>query len=242
MAAVGRFAQVPMGQAVTSAVVDRVADGLMLGVFMLLVIAIHGANMLGRGVLVSVIGVFVVAAAGLVSFVIWGDRWQARVTRWAESWPAPPVRQRVPRWYAQALEGVQTLRQPRRLLTVGVLNVTVFLLDYGAMWLVIAAFGWSLPFWAAITVGVFIAVGTSLPSAPGYVGVYQVACVLALRIYGISEAPAAAYSIVLQVLTWTIVCVQGMWVAVSYGVSRPLGANSQLPVASSAVKAVKSHE
>ena len=46
---------------------------------------------------------------------------------------------------------------------------------------------------------VFLALGTSLPSAPGYAGVYQIACVLALALFGIGESPAVAYSIILQI-------------------------------------------
>ncbi|RIK31062.1 MAG: hypothetical protein DCC55_36795 [Chloroflexi bacterium] len=73
------------------------------------------------------------------------------------------------------------------------------------MWLVILAFGWTLPFWAAVTVGVFVAAGTSLPSAPGYVGVYQAACMLALGIYGIDGASAVAYAAVLQLLNLVVI-------------------------------------
>ena len=41
------------------------------------------------------------------------------------------------------------------------------MLDYFWMWQIMAAFGWDLPFEAGLTVGVFLLLSISLPSAPG---------------------------------------------------------------------------
>jgi hypothetical protein len=224
-----RFAQVLAGQAVTSAIVDRVADELMLAVFMALVFAMHGAGLLGSRVVIIFLVVFGIAAAGIGAFVIWGERWKVRVNCLAGRLPAQ-IGQRVTRWYAQALEGVQTLHRPSLLLTVGGITLVAFLLDYAVMWLIMAAFGWSLPFGAAITVGVVAAAGMSLPSAPGGVGIYQAACVFALGLYGIGVEQAVAFSVILHVLGWVVNGAQGGWSALSYGFSlSALGANLSLP-------------
>ena len=68
------------------------------------------------------------------------------------------------------------------------LSALAFSLDYSAFWLMLRAFDWSLPVQAAMTVGVFLAIGSLLPAAPGYVGIYQVACVLALKWNGSTKA------------------------------------------------------
>jgi hypothetical protein len=99
-----------------------------------------------------------------------------------------------------------------------------FFLDYCALWLMLRAFEWSLPVQAAMTVGVFLAIGSLLPAAPGYVGIYQVACVLALKWYGISESAALAYSVVAQGATLLAIFALGALVALRYGMS--LGAAS----------------
>jgi uncharacterized protein (TIRG00374 family) len=216
MAIIHRFGQLPPGQAVVSAVVDRVADGVMLCIFTIFVLMTHGAKVFGILSLISFGCVFIVAGLVVVGFVMWGHRWQPFVTRWVEHWPAR-LNQRVPYWYMQAFEGVKNLRQLRRLLILGILNLQIFLLDYGAMWLLMSAFGWSLPFHAAITVGVFLEAGTSLPSAPGYLGIYQVACILALKIYGLSEPSALAYSFVLQLLTLIVIVIQSSSAVLRYG-------------------------
>jgi hypothetical protein len=51
-----------------------------------------------------------------------------------------------------------------------------------------------------------------------YVGIYQIACVLALRMYGISDAAAIAYSIMLQITIFTVIGIQGVLAALSYGI------------------------
>jgi glycosyltransferase 2 family protein len=68
-----------------------------------------------------------------------------------------------------------------------------------------------------LTVAAFIGAGASLPSAPGYIGIYQVACILALQLYGVLESQALAYSVVLQLLVFLVVGIQGGWAMVSCG-------------------------
>jgi uncharacterized membrane protein YbhN (UPF0104 family) len=89
--------------------------------------------------------------------------------------------------------------------------------DYLAIWFGIRAMGWSLPPAAAVVVGILIAMGTMIPAAPGYLGIYQVACVLGLKLYGVSEAAALAFSIVLQVTVLSVIAVQGLATLAHYG-------------------------
>jgi glycosyltransferase 2 family protein len=76
-----------------------------------------------------------------------------------------------------------------------------------------------LPVQAAMTVGVFLAIGSLLPAAPGYVGIYQVACVLGLKWYGIGESAALAYSVVAQGATLLVIFAVGSVVALRYGLT-----------------------
>ena len=73
MAAISQLAGVPAAKAVTSAVVDRVADGLMLGLFMVIVLITHGPRGPGAWVLISVAGIFVVVALGLAAISLRGE-------------------------------------------------------------------------------------------------------------------------------------------------------------------------
>jgi hypothetical protein len=56
-----------------------------------------------------------------------------------------------------------------------------------------------------------IAIAVSAPSAPGYIGAFQVGCTLALAIFGISKSDAFAYSIVLHVTQFVGVIGAGLY-------------------------------
>jgi uncharacterized membrane protein YbhN (UPF0104 family) len=97
----------------------------------------------------------------------------------------------------------------------------------------ILAFAWSLYLWAAITLtytlGVFafalpgppvvislvvttvVAIAVSVPSAPGYIGAFQLGTVLGLAIFGIAESQAIAYSIVLHLTQFVGVVAAGLY-------------------------------
>jgi uncharacterized protein (TIRG00374 family) len=216
--AIHHFVSLVFGRAISSAVIDRLLDIIMAGLFTLLVLWIQGSKIdpnIGKGV----ISIFIVATVVLILLVIFVDRLHVRVQRWNAlgKW-----QRRLQKWSEQALEGVQgfsTFSQVYNILIVLLLSASIFLLDFFWMWQLMGAFGWDLPFEAGLTVGVFILVGISLPSAPGYIGIYQVACVLALGLYGIDESLAVAYSIVMQLLIFAIVGVQGLLVTVYCGFS-----------------------
>jgi uncharacterized protein (TIRG00374 family) len=221
--AIHHFAPLVYGRAISSAVIDRMLDMIVVGLFTLLVLWIHGSQIdpnIGRGV----IGIFIVATVVLTLLVIFVDRLHVRVQRWNAQgeWQL-----RLQEWSKHALEGVQAFRQTHNVLSVLLLSVGIFMLDYFWMWQMMGAFGWDLPFEAGLTVGVFLLVAISLPSAPGYIGIYQVACVLALGLYGIDESLAVAYSVVMQLVGFAIIGVQGMLVTAycGFNLSRERGAD-----------------
>jgi glycosyltransferase 2 family protein len=191
------MAAVPLGRAATSALIDRLADVLLLGVSALLVTAAH-AGIPYAGGLAG--GTLALACAALVALAIFGkgDRiWRNWFGRWAARLPER-LRARLKGLYAGAVETSALVASPLQLLRIAGITTGAFALDCLAVYSALEAFGWGLPVIAAVTVFVFLALGTSLPSAPGFAGVYQVACVLALALFGIGESAAVAYSIVFQ--------------------------------------------
>jgi uncharacterized protein (TIRG00374 family) len=97
----------------------------------------------------------------------------------------------------------------------------------------VVAFGWSLYMWSVITltyalgvlafglpgppvvisivVTTVVAIAVSVPSAPGYIGAFQLGAVLGLAIFGIQESQAIAYSIVLHVVQFVGIVSAGLY-------------------------------
>ncbi|MDM8568627.1 lysylphosphatidylglycerol synthase transmembrane domain-containing protein [Thiotrichales bacterium HSG1] len=210
--AINHFSPLTLGRSVSSAVLDRILDMIVIGIFTMLILWIHGNRIdpnVGKGIMI----IFGLAIVGLATLIAFADYLHKKVQ-------ALSVKGKLHKLQEIALhgiEGVQTFRHTNNLVVVLLITIIIFLLDYFWIWQVIIAFGWDLPFEAGLTVGVFLLLSISIPSAPGYVGVYQIACVLALGLYNIDQSLAVAYSIVLQLISFTIMGVQGMLVTIYCG-------------------------
>jgi uncharacterized protein (TIRG00374 family) len=184
------MAALPLGQATTSAVVDRLADVLLLGICALAVAGVHTGIPHAEKAAIGTLALACTALIVLIGFAK-GDRvWRGRVARWSAKAP-PYLAGRIERFYASAVATSALLVSPLGLIRIVALTVVAFLSDCAAMFCV-------MPLIAPLSVLVFLALGTSLPSGPGYIGVYQLASVLALGLFGIGESAAVAYSIVFQ--------------------------------------------
>jgi uncharacterized protein (TIRG00374 family) len=168
VAVLNRSTRLAIVQVATSALIDRLCDIVMLGSFILVLVIIHCTYLFNPKGILGIIAIALLPVFGLIIFAARGDRWESRINDRLRYLPFM-LRQRIMDWYSQTLVGIHSLRDPRRIFSVVVLNGIVFVMDFGAIWMILHAFGWSLPFWAAVTVGVFIATATSLPSTPGYV-------------------------------------------------------------------------
>lgn len=195
--ALRQLAAIPLGRAATSALVDRLSDAMLLGACAVAVVATHTgipyAERLAAGTLVLACG----ALAALILFAKSEHLWGRLLVR-LSSRLQPDMQERVNRFYGGVVETTRLVASPLQLVRILLITTVAFGCDLAVMYSVTRAFGWELPLIASATVLVFLAIGTSLPAAPGYAGVFQLACVLALALFGISESPAVAYSIVLQ--------------------------------------------
>ena len=111
---------------------------------------------------------------------------------------------------SSAREGLQILPNRSLVAAAFLLTLCVWFLPILSSYVLILAFGFDLPFAAALVVFVAIGVGTALPSPPGMIGVFQIASVVALGLFGIPKAEALAYGIVLNALQFLTLVAQGL--------------------------------
>jgi len=217
---VNRFSNVPIGQVISSAVADRISDMVVLSLFTGLVLSIHGSQVIEGRALILFLGMIWLGACFIALLLFRGKQWSSFVHRCIRRIPMPEqVEALFLSFYDRALEGIYGLRNPMQLIRVMGLTIGAFMMDYLMIWFVISGFGWALPFSSAITIGVFLGVGSVLPSLPGYVGVTQAACILALGNYGIGDEQAVALSIILHMLSLGIIGFQGVMATFSCGLN-----------------------
>lgn len=98
-------------------------------------------------------------------------------------------------------ELVDNLQVPRKKISLIGVIACVLLVDYAGVMAGMAAVGITLPWEAALMVWVLFAAGSAVPSAPGYVGIYQAAAVWGLGFYNVSPSQAILFAFVFQAIT-----------------------------------------
>jgi uncharacterized protein (TIRG00374 family) len=203
-----RRSNVKFSNVVGNLVIEKTMDSLVILLFMLL--GLMSVEVLPVWVRRGAILPAVVAGAmvGLVALVWWrGERFvDDRVLGWLPARFHSGVRKVV----IAIRDGMRIVPDPWLLTKVFLLSLALWSLPILSSWMVIKAFHFDVPFSAAVVVFIFIGFGTALPNAPGMIGVFQYACVLALGLFGIEQPRAAAYGLVLNAVQFLTIILQGV--------------------------------
>jgi hypothetical protein len=107
------------------------------------------------------------------------------------------------------LDGLASLRSPLNVLMVFLTSVLIWLLETGKYWFVMHAFDFNVSFFALMLMNGIVNLATSIPSAPGYIGTFDAPGIAVLTAYGVSQAAAAGYTLVLHVALWLPITLLG---------------------------------
>ena len=134
--------------------------------------------------------------AVLLAFVVAPRACERGIARLASRWPA--LERRLHRAFQTFVTGLDGIRAPSHLLPLVVWSAVVWLTPMLAIWTMLVAMNLHLPWAAAWAVLAFVGLGISIPSAPGYVGVFHAAAALAVGLFGVSQSAAIGYALVLH--------------------------------------------
>jgi uncharacterized protein (TIRG00374 family) len=197
MAYACKQAGVPAALAVSTALVDRLLDviGLLLPIGCLLFL-FEGTPLL-RGLrwffpAVMGVGLVFLAALALAPDLV------RKVFALPERLMPRALRDRLHAGVDKAMAVAAAFQSPRTAMGLLLCTAAAIIADCGLCWMLFLAFGWELPAIAALMMEFGFAVAGSLPSAPGYLGVYQAAAVLTLSLYDIEQSAAVLYACALQ--------------------------------------------
>jgi len=202
----------------STVLLERIFDGLtligMLGIIAL-VWTVPGA---GAAASLIVAATFLVAIA-LVTVVAREERLAAWFATTAVRIAPARIKDVIGAKARSALEGLAVLRDRRGIIVVVALSLVVWgceALSYYAL-IQSALGGQALP--AALLATVTINLGIMLPAAPGYVGTFEAAAILALTNFGLSVADALAIALVSHGIQWMLVTGIGAAIALRAGYS-----------------------
>jgi glycosyltransferase 2 family protein len=108
------------------------------------------------------------------------------------------------------IDGFQIITNIKLLLYLFFLSALIWLVDVLAIYVLLLAFGFNLPVIASFVVMVILIVGIAIPTAPGYIGNWHLACVLALSFFGLAEAEVLSFAVFYHFLSMALVIVLGI--------------------------------
>ena len=223
-----RRSHVSFSNVVGNLVIEKTMDSLVIVFYILvgLLTTAHLPEWVRRGAVIPA-----VAAAVLVILVglLW---WKGEpfIDRWVVRFLPERFGQGLKRVTRAILDGMLILPDRRLVARVFVVSVALWFLPILSSYVIIRAFDFAVPFNAALIVFIFIGFGTALPNAPGMIGTFQYACVLALGLFGIDQTSALAYGLVLNAIQLVSLVAQGLVALPLAGVGRGdlKGARQQL--------------
>ena len=116
------------------------------------------------------------------------------------------------------LDGLASLRSPLNVLMVFFTSVIIWLLETGKYWLVMHAFPFHVNFFALMLMNGIVNLATTIPSAPGYIGTFDAPGIAVLTAYGVDQATAAGYTLVLHVALWLPITLLGAYFLTREGI------------------------
>ncbi|HEY1241514.1 MAG TPA: lysylphosphatidylglycerol synthase transmembrane domain-containing protein [Bryobacteraceae bacterium] len=170
-----------------SAGVERLIDGFwMLAAFL---VTAGFVRRIPRDliILVQLIGILLLVGAGVLIWVIYHKQhvhFVIRESKWAAT-------------LRHIVEGLHLMGNRRTIGFTILISGLYLALQVVSVWALMNAYGFDLSFWVAGGVLAIVRFATVVPNAPGNVGLFQVACVLALRLFDVERDAAKTFSFVM---------------------------------------------
>ena len=211
---------VPISASLATVIIERIFDGVVMLAFVFLNLPelarltresgiVEGVNipqlaLVGAVVFVGVLIIFIAAAMfphvteRIVDFFI--DRFVPQ-----------RFRERVRDLAMRFLTGLESLRSPLDTLMIFFTTVIIWLLETGKYYFVMFAFDFQVDFFALMLMNGIVNLTTTIPSAPGYIGTFDLFGIAVLMAYGVDRAMATSYTLVLHVALWLPITLLGAY-------------------------------
>jgi uncharacterized protein (TIRG00374 family) len=211
---------VPISASLATIIIERVYDGVVMLAFIFVNLAelsrlteeitlfrsfsIQDVAVWGSVLFFGVLVVFLLAAMF--------PRPTEKIIRWLVERLVPQrFRERTLQIAVRFLGGLASLRSPVEALMVFFTSVVIWLLETVKYWFVMQAFRFSVSFFALMLMNGVVNLATTIPSAPGYLGTFDLPGIKILEAHGIGAETAASYTFVLHFALWFPVTLLGLY-------------------------------
>jgi len=202
-----RNEQVSLTSGLTTIVVERVLDGLVMLIFIFaaLPFAPIEAEWLRTVVIFGALFFFGALAIclALAARPAYAQRLaHSALRRFLPARARMPLLRLLDHLLDRFLDGLKSLRSPRDLLMTLLTSIFIWLTETTTYWFVMHAFNLEVSFFALMLMTAVVNLATTLPSSPGYIGTFHAPGILVLEAFRVNSEVAASYTIVLHAALW----------------------------------------
>jgi uncharacterized protein (TIRG00374 family) len=203
---------IAISSSLATVIIERVFDGLTMLLFVFL--ALPFAPALPSGYRNAVVGLTVLLFGATLLFV-WMATQPARLatlyTWFADRLLPRAVRQRTDDFYGRFMAGLASLSRPSDVVMIFGTSVVIWLMETVKYWFVMHAFAFEVSFLVLMLMNGLVNLATTLPSAPGYIGTFDLPGIEVLKTFGIDANLAASYTFTLHAALWLPVTAVGAY-------------------------------
>jgi glycosyltransferase 2 family protein len=196
-----RWGKLPLSVVLSSAVIERIFDGVWLVLYLSLVVQfVELPKKVRDGGYVLILIVALLAGA-LVFIIAFQDKAKALAARW--------------KWGDKAkvfIEDLQAMGSSRSFFYSFMASLPHLLAMTIPIFCVLKAYGFNdFTLWDAAIINIIVRIGTILPGPPGNLGIYQGLIVLALELFGVESAIGKRFSVVVFLIVTLPLLIAGFF-------------------------------
>lgn len=217
---------VPVSASLATIIVERIFDGVVMLAFVffnlpeLAKLALADSGFFGNIQTLAIWGTVAFMAA-LVIFLLAAmfPLVTTKIGQWFINRVLPArLHEKVSGIMHKFLDGLASLRSPFNVLMIFFTSVIIWLLETVKYWFVMHAFSFSVSFFALMLLNGVANLATTIPAAPGYVGVWEKVTEAVLVAYKVPQAEALGYAVVLHVALWLPITLLGAYYLAKEGI------------------------
>lgn len=200
---------IPVSAGLATVFIERIFDGLTMLLFVFLALPFAPMPAFYRNLVVLTTVAFLAATAVFVWAAVRPQRVEAIYSWFARRLLPGRVRPLADGLYERFLLGLKSLSSGYDVLMIFATSIVIWLLETLKYWFVMHAFPFEVSFIVLMLINGIVNLATTLPSAPGYIGTFDVPGIAILSAFGVDANLAAGYILTLHAALWVPVTLVG---------------------------------
>jgi hypothetical protein len=194
-----------LGTIVAEKFLDMLAYAVLIGILLLW---IPLPKWLGESA-TAIVGITLIQAALLFVLMLKRDTFLGLFEKLSQHFSAR-IREFLLKNVHSGFASLDVFRQPASALKLSLITALIWSAAVLTNYWVLVALNIQAPLAASLLVLIAVQAGISLPSLPGKIGVFELTCILALEIFGVSRTIALSYGILLHAVVFIPILVPGL--------------------------------